>query len=275
MTRPQTNATDSRNAMVAGLLASGISVNGLQPSHNPQVALRMFTAATSLDPQMCDAWLARLLAGDQSIEVLTGAWQSVKTFGWEIRRLGLTELEFRPEVSDGMFLKLAVTSVESLTASYAAALTEAKRYAEAAELLDSITPKHASDEELVKYVRGLLHFRTGRWPDVLIQFPPGAGWRHPELKAAGAAMATTALASLGVFEEATRRAQEAIEGDRVPSAANVAMYTQGMCFRHLGREEEAVECLRRVYSRDARFTPAREALDNPSYRLGADRPGNH
>ena len=54
-------------------------------------------------------------------------------------------------------------------------------------------------------------------------------------------MATTALASLGVFEEATRRAQEAIEGDRVPSAANVAMYTKGMCQRHLGREEEAVE----------------------------------
>jgi type VII secretion ATPase EccA len=268
MTRPQTNATtDSRNAMVAGLLASGISVNGLQPSHNPQVALRMFTTATSLDPQMCDAWLARLLAGDQSIEVLTGAWQSVKTFGWEMRRLGLTELEFRPEISDGMFLKLAVTSAESLAAGYAAALTEVKRYTQAAQLLDSITPRHASDEELIKYVRGLLHFRTGRWPDVLIQFPPGAGWRHPELKAAGAAMATTALASLGVFEEATRRAQEAIEGDRVPSAANVAMYTQGMCFRHLGREEEAVESLRRVYSRDAKFTPAREALDNPSYRL--------
>jgi type VII secretion ATPase EccA len=267
MTRPQTNAPDSRNAMVAGLLASGISVNGLQPSHNPQVALRMFTTATSLDPQMCDAWLARVLAGDQSIEVLTGAWRSVNTFGWEIRRCGLTELEFRPEISDGMFLKLAVTSVESLAAGYAAALTEAKRYAEAAELLDSITPKHASDEELIKYVRGLLHFRTGRWPDVLVQFPPGASWRHPELKAAGAAMATTALASLGVFEEATRRAQEAIEGERVPSAANVAMYTQGMCFRHMGREDEAVECLRRVYSRDAKFAPAREALDNANYRL--------
>jgi type VII secretion ATPase EccA len=267
MTRPQTTAPDSRNAMVAGLLASGISVNGLQPSHNPQVALRMFTTATSLDPEMCDAWLARLLAGDQSIEVLTGAWQSVRTFGWEIRRLGLTELEFRPEVSDGMFLKLAATTVESLGASYAAALSEAKRYAEAAELLDSITPRNASDEELIRYVRGLLYFRTGRWPDVLTQFPPGAGWRHPELKAAGAAMATTALASLGVFEEATRRAQEAIEGDRVPSAANVAMYTQGMCFRHLGREDEAIESLRRVYSRDAKFTPAREALDNPNFRL--------
>src|SRR5215469_15355259 len=142
MTGPQTSAADARNAMVAGLLASGISVNGLQPSHNPQVALQMFTTATRLDPNMCDAWLARVLAGDQSIEVLTNAWQTANTFGWELRRLSLTDLEFRPEVSDGMFLRLAVTSVESLAAAYAAALSEAKQYAEAAELLDATEPRH-------------------------------------------------------------------------------------------------------------------------------------
>ncbi|OBI44908.1 type VII secretion AAA-ATPase EccA [Mycobacterium kyorinense] len=267
MTRPQAAATDARNAMVAGLLASGVSVNGLQPSNNPQVALQMFTTASRLDPEMCDAWLARVLAGDQSIEVLTNAWETAKTFGWEIRRLGLSDLEFRPEVSDGLFLRLAVTSVESLAAAYAAALVDAKRYEEAARLLDQTEPRHAFDAELITYVRGVLNFRTGRWPDVLTQFPPAKQWRHPELKAAGAAMATTALASLGVFEEATHRAQEAIEGDRVPNAANVAMYTKGMCLRHLGREDEAVEMLRRVYSRDAKFAPAREALDNPNYRL--------
>jgi len=266
MTRPQ-SATDARNALVAGLLASGISVNGLQPSHNPQVAQQMFTTATRLDPDMCDAWLARVLAGDQSLEVLTNAWETVNTFGWEIRRLGLTDLEFRPEVSDGLFLRLAVTSVESLAAAYAAVLTEAKRYEEASRLLDGTEPRHASEAELLNYVRGVLHFRTGRWPDVLAQFPPATQWRHPELKAAGAAMATTALASLGVFEEACRRAQEAIEADRVPGAANVALYTKAMCLRHLGREDEAVELLRQVYSRDAKFAPAREALDNPNYRL--------
>src|ERR1700731_1541034 len=134
MTRPGAGVADARNAMVAGLLASGISVNGLQPSHNPQVALQMFTTATRLDPDMCDGWLARLLAGDQTIDVLTGAWQAVKTFGWELRRLGLSELEFRPEVSDGMFLRLAVTSGESLAAGHAGALTAAKRYADAAGL---------------------------------------------------------------------------------------------------------------------------------------------
>lgn len=265
MTAPQ--STDARNAMVAGLLASGISVNGLQPSSNPQVARQMFTTATTIDPSMCDAWLARILAGDDDVDVLANAWATVRTFGWEIRRLGLSDLEFRPEVSDGMFLRLLITSVESLAAAYAAALAEAKRYAEAADLLDGIEPRNPFETELVNYVRGLLYFRTGRWPDVLKQFPAAAPWRQPELKAAAAAMATTALASLGVFEEATRRAQEAIEGDRVPGAANVALYTQGMCLRHLGREDEAAELLRRVYSRDSKFSPAREALDNPDFRL--------
>ena len=267
MTRPQSTAEDARNAMVAGLLASGISVNGLEPSHNPQVAAQMFTTAATLDPGMCDAWLARMLAGEQSIDVLAGAWAAVRTFGWETRRLGVTDLQFRPEVSDGLFLRLAVTSVESLACAYAAVLAEAKRYEEAAKLLDGVEPRHPFDEEVVNYVRGVLYFRTGRWPDVLVQFPEGKTWRHPELKAAGAAMATTALASLGVFEEAFRRGEAAVEGDRVPGAANIALYTQGMCLRHVGREEEAVELLRRVYSRDPKFGPAREALDNPNYRL--------
>ncbi len=267
MTSPPAGATDARNAMVAGLLASGISVSGLQASNNPQVALRMFTTATSIDPGMCDGWLARILAGDQSIGVLANAWSSNRTFGWELRRLGVTDLQFRPEVSDGLFLRLAITSVDSLAVGYAVALAEAKRYKEAAELLDGTDPRNPFETELIRYARGVLFFRTRRWPDVLSQFPVATPWRQPELKAAGAAMATTALASLGVFEEAVRRADEAVEADRVPPAANVALYTQAMCLRHLGREEEAVELLRRVYSRDAKFAPAREALDNPNYRL--------
>ncbi len=267
MTRSQSVAEDARNALLAGLLASGISVNGLQPSRNPQVASQMFTTATNLDPDVCDAWLARLLAGDQTMEVLAGAWAARRTLGWETRRLGVTDLQFRPEVSDGLFLRLAVTSVESLACTYAAALAEAKRYDEAADLLGSVTPHHPFEQELFDYVRGVLCFRTGRWPDVLKQFPEGKQWRQPELRAAGAAMATTALASLGVFEEAYRRGQDAIDGDRVPAAANIALYAQGMCLRHVGREEEGVELLRRVYSRDPKFAPAREALDNPNYRL--------
>src|SRR6202021_2048075 len=103
MSRPQSTAEDARNAMVAGLLASGISVNGLQPSHNPQVAAQMFNTATTLDPAMCDAWLGGVLAGDQSRSVLSGAGAAVRQFGWETRRLGVTGLQLRPEVTDGLF----------------------------------------------------------------------------------------------------------------------------------------------------------------------------
>jgi type VII secretion ATPase EccA len=174
--------------------------------------------------------------------------------------------DFRPEVSDGLFLKLAISSVDSLTAGYAAALVGAHRFEEAAGLLEG-EPRNPFDAEMFTYVKGLLHFRTGRWPDVLNLFPAGMMWRWAPFKAAAAAMASTALASLGVFEDAYRRAAEAIEGDHAPAAATIALYTQAMCLRHLEREEDALQLLRRVYSRDPKFSPAREAMDDPSRRL--------
>jgi hypothetical protein len=114
---------------------------------------------------------------------------------------------------------------------------------------------------------GLLHFRTQRWPDVLRCFPAEKRWYGQEYECAATAMATTALASLGVFEDAFRRGGKAAGDERVPQAATVALYTQAMCLRHLDREDEAGQLLRRVYSRDAKFGPAREALDDPSRRL--------
>jgi len=77
-------ATDAaRNAFSRGLLASGVSVNGLLASHNPQAAAKLFTNATDLDRSMCDAWLARIVGGEDSIAVLQGAWRARETLGWE------------------------------------------------------------------------------------------------------------------------------------------------------------------------------------------------
>jgi hypothetical protein len=78
----------ARNAFTKGLLASGISVNGLMASHNEAVAAKMFAAATESDPSMCDAWLARIVAGDDSVAVLAAAWQARETLGWETRLAG-------------------------------------------------------------------------------------------------------------------------------------------------------------------------------------------
>ncbi len=85
-------------------------------------------------------------------------------------------------------------------------------------------------------------------------------------------MAATALASLGVFEDAFRRAQKAVDSDLLPSATTIALYTQAMCLRHLDKADDANQLLRRAYSRDSQFSPAREALDDQTIRLTLTSP---
>ena len=74
MTSIDASATEAaRTAFTRGLLASGVSVNGLMASHNEAVAAKMFRQASEADPLMCDAWLARIIAGDDAVAVLAGA----------------------------------------------------------------------------------------------------------------------------------------------------------------------------------------------------------
>lgn len=259
--------TPARSAFRRGLLASGIGVGGLVPSHNRQVAAEMFRSVTRAEPGLCDGWMGRVLAGEDTIEVLAGAWAAAETFGWEIRRLGVLGADFRPLVFDGLFLQLPIGSVDALRCAYATVLVREAHYGHADELLTSAKPTDPLDVDMHTYVGGLLHFRTQRWTDVLRAFPIEKRWYRPEYECAATAMATTALASLGVFEDAFRRGERAAGDDRVPQAATVTLYTQAMCLRHLGREDEAAQLLRRVYSRDPKFTPAREAMDDPSRRL--------
>ena len=53
--------------------------------------------------------MGRVLAGEDTLEVLAGAWAAAETFGWEIRRLGVLAAEFRPLVFDGLFLQLPIS----------------------------------------------------------------------------------------------------------------------------------------------------------------------
>ena len=88
-------ATDAaRSAMARGLLASGISVEGVMAKNNPAVAAEQFKKATALDPGICDAWLARIVAGDDSVEVVRAAWEARESYGWEILRLSLRGTAF-------------------------------------------------------------------------------------------------------------------------------------------------------------------------------------
>lgn len=273
MTGVSATATEAaRNAFARGLLASGVSVNGLMASNNAQAAAKLFAQASELDPGMCDAWLARVVAGDDSVATLQGAWAARETLGWETRRLAVPVAQFTAVVDDGLFVRLEITSHNSLGAALGVALARDGRYSEADALLKTVRPTDPFDTDLHTYAEGVLNFRTQRWADVLRLFPADKRWRKPVYGAAATAMATTALASLGVFEDAFRRAKDTVDVDLVPAATTVALYTQAMCLRHLGKVEDSNQLLRRVYSRDAKFTPAREALDDPGRRLVLTNP---
>lgn len=258
----------ARTQFRRGLLASGISVDGLMPSDNPDVARRMFREATATDPGMCDAWRARILVGEDSLGVLEAAWAARDTLARELRHARVRDAEFRPRIYDGAFLNVPVMSVDSLRGAYAIALVRAGRLSRADEVLRlGSDPDDPFDVELLTYARGRLQFEAKRWPDVLACFPVDKRWHQREYASAAAAMSATALASLGVFEDAFRRADEAVKTECVPAATTVALYTQGMCLRHLGKDDDAAQLLRRVFSRDPKFAPARTALDDPNMRL--------
>ena len=84
-------------------------------------------------------------------------------------------------------------------------LTASHNQAVAAKMFRTATEADPFDAEMHAHVGGLVHFRGQRWPDVLRFFPAESCWRRAAYGCA-AAMAATALASLGVFEEAFRRA---------------------------------------------------------------------
>src|SRR4051794_17087829 len=157
MTSVGTSPTEAaRAAFSRGLLASGIAVNGLMPSQNPTAAAKLFGQAVELHPGMCDGWLARIVAGDDAAPVLAGAWAARETLGWETRRLAVRTGDFTPAVSDGMFVRVEITSQNSLGIAYAVVLGRDGRYADADALLAELAPTDPFDADLHSYAAGLL-----------------------------------------------------------------------------------------------------------------------
>ena len=81
-------------AAALGLLGGG--------KPNPGQALRYFTAASEADPQMCDAWLGRMLCGDGESPIVYRAWSARQNMHGEIMRLGVSPGSFMPKVDIGM-----------------------------------------------------------------------------------------------------------------------------------------------------------------------------
>jgi type VII secretion ATPase EccA len=267
-------SSDAQRVFDAGVLSLGIPIDGLETERDVQYAALAFTRATEYDPDMCDAWLGRAAAGEASPEVIYHLYRTSKTsLTREQRRLGLPPRVLSGRFETGLYLEYPLSSKTEIWLAYVASMIAAKDYDEAEQVLDELDTLRAAmpdgdkaSAEICAYIRGVLHFTTQRWPDVLTALSSSASFTDEYIAAGTHLMVGSACAQLGLFGEGIRRLDQAIEGP-IPAARRAADFCKGLTLRETGNEQEARVIFERIYSEEPGFEANAAALRDPKYRL--------
>ncbi len=265
---------DAQRVFDAGVLSLGIPIDGLETDRDVQYAALAFKRATEHDPQMSDAWLGRAAAGDVSSEVLYNLWRtSTDNLNREQRRLGLPRRALSGRFQTGLYLDYTLSTLTEVWLAYAASMIAGQDYDEAERVLDelqtlrrSMPDGDAQNNEICAYIRGVLHFTTQRWPDVLTALANSASFSDEYIGAGAHLMVGSACAQMGLFGEAIRRLDQAIDGP-IPAASRAAEFCKGLTLREMGKESEARTIFERIYSEEPGFEANAAALHDPKYRL--------
>ncbi|MEB3033404.1 AAA family ATPase [[Mycobacterium] nativiensis] len=233
-------------------------------------AREAFARITEQNPAMTDAWVGRLACGDHSISTLAGAYTNSRALYREIRRLGLQDGALQAVVPAPLYLSVTVWSHGTIAIAYASALVTAQRYDAALEVLND--PELVADAQTAlwrQFLLAALYHRTGRWPDLCATTdtcpPPTATYVPTDLLVATQTLRAMALAALGQF----RPALDLLSGvspTMAVVAADIAL-TRGWCLREQGDVPAADEAFRSAVVDGQLIPQAREALDNPEFRM--------
>ncbi|MGV0815357.1 type VII secretion AAA-ATPase EccA [Mycolicibacterium boenickei] len=263
-------STDAQRVFDAGVLSLGIPIDGLETERDLQYAALAFRRATEYDPDMCDAWLGRAATGDTSPEVVYHLYRtSTLSLYREQRRLGLPQRALSGRFQTGLYLDYPLSTKTEMWLAYAASMIGAKDFDEAEQVLDKLDQAAAAETdtaEIRAYVRGVLHFTTQRWPDVLSSLSRSGSFTDNYIGAGADLMVGSACAQMGLFGEGIRRLDRAIDGP-VPGARRAAEFCKGLTLREMGEEQEARVIFERIYSEDPGFEANASALADPKYRL--------
>ena len=264
---------DAQRFFDAGVLSLGIPIDGLQADRDVQYAALAFRHASECDPDMCDAWLGRVAAGDASSEVLYHLYRTSDLLYREQRRLGLPVGALSGRFETGLYLDYLLASMTEVWLAYASSMIEGKDYDEAERVLDELDKKRAAmvdsgvrSAEICAYIRGVLYFTTQRWPDVLTALANSASCSDEYIAAGANLMVGSACAQLGLFTEGIRRLDRAVAGP-IPAARRASEFCKGLTLREMGEETEARGIFERIYSEDPGFEANAAALHDPKYRL--------
>jgi type VII secretion ATPase EccA len=265
---------EAQRVFDAGVLSLGIPIDGLETERDVQYAALAFKRATEYDPDMCDAWLGRAAAGDSSPEVIYHLYRTSKiSLSREQRRLGLPPRALSGRFQTGLYLDYALGTKTEMWLAYAASMIVAKDYNEAEQVLDELDKLRAAmpggdadSAEICAYIRGVLHFTTQRWPDVLTALRNSASFKDTYIAAGAHLMVGSACAQMGLFGEGIRRLDQSIEGP-IPAARQAAEFCKGLTLREMGNDQEARVIFERIYSEEPGFEANASALKDPRYRL--------
>ncbi|WP_225729873.1 MULTISPECIES: type VII secretion AAA-ATPase EccA [unclassified Nocardia] len=272
-----TGNRQAQRAFDAGVLSLGLTIDGQESARDLDYAKLAFQRATEWDPTMCDAWLGRAAAGEVTRDVLFNLYKTSGTSLFrEQRRLGLAPRALAGRFLAGLYIDYPLASYTEIWLAQAAQLIQDKEYDEAERVLDELAahrrsmlsdPDREPDDRISAYVRGVLHFNTQRWPDVMAVLSKSAEWTDDPYLAAGAhVMVGSACAQLGLFGEAIRRMEQA-EAGPIPAARTTAMFCRGLCLRETGNEEEAQALFEKVYSQAPDFVENTTAMRDRTYRI--------
>ncbi|WP_328390925.1 type VII secretion AAA-ATPase EccA [Nocardia sp. NBC_00416] len=271
-----TGNRQAQRAFDAGVLSLGLSIEGQESARDLEYAKLAFQRATEWDPGMCDAWLGRAAAGELTKDVLFNLYKtSDSTIYREQRRVGLRPRELAGRFQPGLYIDYPLSSKTEISLAWAAQLIADKDFDEAERALDHADeyrkgqlsdPERESDNRIAAYVRGVLHYTTQRWPDVMTVLAASADWDDPYLAAGAHVMVGTACAQLGLFAESIRRMQAAEQGP-IPAARSTAMFCRGLCLRETGSEAEAQALFEKVYSQAPDFDANASAMRDRTFRV--------
>lgn len=266
----------AQRAFDAGVLSLGLSIDGQESARDNEYAKLAFQRATEWDPSMCDAWLGRAAAGEVTNEVLFNLHRtSLDSLGREQRRLGLAPRAMAGRFLPGLYIDYPLAGLTEIWLAWAARQIEDQNYDQAEKVLDELAalrrgraedPDKQIDDRISTYIRGVLHYNTQRWSDVMTVLAGSAEWTDPFLATGAHVMVGTACAQLGLFGEAIRR-MEAAEAGPIPSARFTAMYNRGLCLREAGNETEAQALFEQVYSQLPDFTANTTAMRDRTFRI--------
>ncbi|GAA5062237.1 type VII secretion AAA-ATPase EccA [Nocardia callitridis] len=230
----------AEDAFYTGVQNLALVAGGIR---NDQQAVAAFTAATDLDPDMCDAWLGRAMAGEVTGEVIYGAYRSVHNLYRDQQRAGLVDRALWCQVEIGMYgLRVAMADRDQISIAQACAYADGGEWQEAAAILGEVPSDDVAD-----FVKMSLFFRTKRWPDVLAARNARPMLEDGLLDIAAELMTAHSLAHLGRDGEALPRAQRIVEDSASGNASYIwadAHYLLGMLLRNNGDHDAADKILK-------------------------------